>query len=172
MVEADPQKTFNLHEAKTHFSRLVDRAHAGEEIIVAKAGVPYAKLVPIEPVARPRRKPGGLTVTGPIDWDAFNEPLSDEELDRYARHIVLREVGGEGQLRLKAASVAVISGPAAWPPATSAISSSQRRSVSTDSPSSGVAPDRCPTSGACARAWRAASASRPPATPATTSTSP
>ena len=58
MAEADPQKTFNVHEAKTQFSKLVDRAHAGEEIIVAKAVVPYAKLVPIEPVAKRRRQPG------------------------------------------------------------------------------------------------------------------
>jgi prevent-host-death family protein len=58
MAEADPQKTFNVHEAKTQFSKLVDRAHAGEEIIVAKAGVPYAKLVPIEPVAKRKRQPG------------------------------------------------------------------------------------------------------------------
>ena len=34
--------------------------------------------------------------------------LSDEELNRYARHIVLREVGGAGQMRLKAASVAIV----------------------------------------------------------------
>ena len=80
MAEADPQTTFNVHEAKTQFSRLVDRAHAGEEIVVAKAGVPYARLVPIEPVARPKRKPGGLTVTGPIDWDAFDAPLPEGEL--------------------------------------------------------------------------------------------
>jgi len=80
MVEADPQRIFNVHEAKTHFSRLVDRAHAGEEIVVAKAGVPYARLVPIAPVSRPKRKPGGLTVTGPIDWDAFEAPLPEEEL--------------------------------------------------------------------------------------------
>jgi prevent-host-death family protein len=58
MAEADPQKTFNLHEAKTHFSKLVDRAHAGEEIVVAKAGIPYAKLVPIEQVKLPPRQPG------------------------------------------------------------------------------------------------------------------
>ncbi|WP_174292653.1 type II toxin-antitoxin system Phd/YefM family antitoxin [Sphingomonas bacterium] len=81
MAEADPQKTFNIHEAKTHLSRLVDRARAGEEIIVAKAGVPCAKLVPIEPVVRPKRKPGGLTVTDKIDWDAFDAPLSEEELE-------------------------------------------------------------------------------------------
>jgi prevent-host-death family protein len=80
MAEADPQKTFNMHEAKTQFSRLVERAHAGEEIIVAKDGVPRAKLVPIAPAATPKREPGGLTLTGPIDWDLFNEPLDEQDL--------------------------------------------------------------------------------------------
>ena len=70
----------NVHDAKTNFSRLLDRAHRGEEIILAKAGVPYAKLVPIEPRAADRREPGGLTLTSPIDWDAFHEPLPEEEL--------------------------------------------------------------------------------------------
>ena len=37
----------NVHEAKTHLSRLLEQAHAGEEIIVAKAGKPYARLVPL-----------------------------------------------------------------------------------------------------------------------------
>ena len=47
----------NIHEAKTHLSRLVDRAAAGEEIVIAKAGVPVAKLGPVVPV-RPARQPG------------------------------------------------------------------------------------------------------------------
>ena len=41
--------TVNVHEAKTKLSALLERAHAGEEIIVAKAGTPYARLVPLEP---------------------------------------------------------------------------------------------------------------------------
>ena len=41
-------QTVNIHEAKTHFSRLVDEAAAGEEIIIAKAGKPMAKLVPLD----------------------------------------------------------------------------------------------------------------------------
>ena len=79
MAEADPlaAKTFNLHEAKTHLSRLVDRAHAGEEIIVAKAGVPYAKLVPIDPPKKEPRPFGGLNFELP---DSFFEPMSEEEL--------------------------------------------------------------------------------------------
>ena len=45
--------TINLYEAKTHLSKLVDRAAAGEEIIIAKAGKPKAKLVPYE---EPRKR--------------------------------------------------------------------------------------------------------------------
>jgi prevent-host-death family protein len=48
----------NIHEAKTHLSRLVERVAAGEEIIIAKAGKPVAKLVPYVEPARPVRKPG------------------------------------------------------------------------------------------------------------------
>jgi prevent-host-death family protein len=43
----------NIHEAKTHFSRLVERAEAGEEIVVARAGKPVARLVPYEAEKRP-----------------------------------------------------------------------------------------------------------------------
>ncbi|WP_425148102.1 type II toxin-antitoxin system Phd/YefM family antitoxin [Deinococcus sp.] len=39
----------NIHAAKTHLSRLVERAHRGEEIILAKAGKPYARLLPLAP---------------------------------------------------------------------------------------------------------------------------
>jgi prevent-host-death family protein len=65
----------NIHEAKTHLSRLVDRAHAGEEIILAKNGTPYAKLAPLEALG-PRR-PG--LVKGRLT-DAFFEPLPEEIL--------------------------------------------------------------------------------------------
>ena len=71
-------KAYNVHEAKTHFSRLLDRANAGEEIILAKNGKPYARLCALEP--RPRRKPGLLS--GRVD-DAFFEPLPDEELEAW-----------------------------------------------------------------------------------------
>jgi len=43
----------NVHQAKTHFSELLERAHRGEEVIIAKAGKPYTRLVPlVEPVRR------------------------------------------------------------------------------------------------------------------------
>jgi prevent-host-death family protein len=85
MAEADPQKTFNVHDAKTHLSRLMDRAHAGEEIILAKAGVPYAKLVPVDPVDLPPRKPGRLAhLRGQVPTEIWFDPeFTDEELDRF-----------------------------------------------------------------------------------------
>ena len=67
----------NVHEAKTQLSRLLDRAHAGEEVVLSKAGKPYAKLVPLE---EPKRKLG--FIKGHID-EAFFEPLSDAELDAW-----------------------------------------------------------------------------------------
>ncbi len=47
----------NIHEAKTHLSRLLERVSAGEEIVIAKAGRPVARLVPYEESLEPR-KPG------------------------------------------------------------------------------------------------------------------
>ncbi len=68
-------KVVNVHAAKTHLSQLLERAHAGEEIIIAKAGKPYARLVPLEPAEK--RRLGFVNV--PIG-DAFLEPLPDDEL--------------------------------------------------------------------------------------------
>lgn len=73
--------TVNVHEAKTHFSKLLERAHAGEEIILAKAGKPYAKLVPIAEAAKPKRRPGGLKISGEIPDSVWFDPLPDEDLD-------------------------------------------------------------------------------------------
>lgn len=50
-------KTVNLYDAKTHLSRLVEEAAAGAEIIIAKAGKPMARLVPVE-AKKKRREPG------------------------------------------------------------------------------------------------------------------
>jgi prevent-host-death family protein len=66
-------KPVNVHEAKTHLSRLLDRAHAGEEIVIAKSGEPYARLVPL-PGRRPQREPGTLRDLVELD-DRFFEPL-------------------------------------------------------------------------------------------------
>lgn len=69
----------NVHQAKTHLSRLLDRAHAGEEIVLAKAGKPYARLLPLRELAK-KRMPGRLK--GKLD-PAFFDPLPDEELDAW-----------------------------------------------------------------------------------------
>ena len=71
--------TVNVHEAKTHFSKLLEQAHAGQEIILAKAGKPYARLMPLA-VKAGRRQPGRLA--GKVN-DAFFEPLPAEELDAW-----------------------------------------------------------------------------------------
>jgi prevent-host-death family protein len=66
-------KTVNVHEAKTHLSRLLDRAHDGEEIIIAKSGRPYARLVPLQ-TRQPERR--AATLKGAIEiTKAFFEPL-------------------------------------------------------------------------------------------------
>lgn len=65
----------NIHEAKTHLSRLADAAKAGETIILAKGGKPWAKLVPLD---TPARRPLGF-VTGRVT-ETFFEPLPPEEL--------------------------------------------------------------------------------------------
>lgn len=67
----------NVHEAKTHLSRLLEAAAAGEEIIIAKAGKPVAKLVPIE---KPKRKPGALKGTFIMD-KSFFDSLPEDMLD-------------------------------------------------------------------------------------------
>ena len=73
-------RTINVHEAKTHLSRLLDDVRAGEEIILAKAGEPYARLVPIS--GGRRREFGFLPEVAGVA-DAVLVPLDDVELDLY-----------------------------------------------------------------------------------------
>lgn len=65
----------NIHQAKTHLSRLLKRVHEGEEIILAKSGKPYARLVPLEE-GKPR-VPG--IVKGSLGKEFFDQ-LPEEEL--------------------------------------------------------------------------------------------
>lgn len=67
---------FNVHDAKTHLSRLLERVAQGEEVIIAKSGRPVAKLVPVP--AEPRR-PGRLKGRIRLGPD-FDEPLPEEVL--------------------------------------------------------------------------------------------
>ena len=72
-------RTVNVHEAKTHFSRLIDAAHAGETIVVAKGGKPWARLVPLDAPA-PRREPGVLAGVLKLPApEALLEPLPESE---------------------------------------------------------------------------------------------
>ena len=58
-------RVVNVHQAKTHLSRLIDDAHAGETILLAKAGQPWARLMPLASPA-PQRIPGRLRTHGPL----------------------------------------------------------------------------------------------------------
>jgi len=74
-------KTVNIHAAKTHLSSLVAEVEAGEEIIIAKAGKPVARLMPLEE-KKAQRKPG--LMKGQI-WmsDDFDAPLPPELLKAF-----------------------------------------------------------------------------------------
>jgi prevent-host-death family protein len=67
-------QTVNIHEAKTHLSRFVDQAAAGDEIIIARAGKPVARLVPLAPnEGAPRQLGLGKgRFTLPANFDAMN----------------------------------------------------------------------------------------------------
>jgi prevent-host-death family protein len=69
-------KPINIHEAKTHLSRLIERVEAGEEFVIARAGRPAARLVPLEKVGRPI-KSGGLKIPGGVP-DDFNTMFEKE----------------------------------------------------------------------------------------------
>jgi prevent-host-death family protein len=72
--------TVNVHVAKTQLSRLLERVRAGEEIVIAKAGEPCAKLVPLD--AKRPRVPG--IARGKVT-KAFFEPLPEKELEAWER---------------------------------------------------------------------------------------
>lgn len=72
----------NVHEAKTQFSRLIERVLAGEEIVISRAGNPVAKLVPIDNKAS-RRAPGSARGQVVVAED-FDAPLPEEILRDFA----------------------------------------------------------------------------------------
>lgn len=74
-------KPVNIYEAKTHLSELVERAAAGEEIIIAKAGTPLARLVPLA-IAGGDRMPGRWAGKVKIA-DNFDAPLPADLLDAF-----------------------------------------------------------------------------------------
>jgi prevent-host-death family protein len=68
-------RTVNMHEAKTHLSRLVDAAARGESFIIARAGKPLVKVTAIDAPEKPKSRLGGLEgqFTVPDDFDTMFE---------------------------------------------------------------------------------------------------
>jgi len=82
-------RTYNIHEAKTHLSRLVDEAEKGESFIIAKAGKPKVKVVRLDaPKTSAKRRLGGLEGMYIIP-DNFDE--IDKELDKEIEKLMLGE---------------------------------------------------------------------------------
>jgi prevent-host-death family protein len=71
----------NVHEAKTHLSRLLERVAMGEEVIIAKAGKPVAKLVSVD-ASKGRRVLGSAAGEFSVP-DDFNDPLPKEDEDLF-----------------------------------------------------------------------------------------
>lgn len=70
------QKTYNIHDAKTHLSKLIGQVESGEDIVIARAGVPVARLVRVTlpTTERPLGTEAGRLIIG----DDFDAPLPDE----------------------------------------------------------------------------------------------
>lgn len=74
-------KTINIHEARTHLSKIVDQVATGAEVIIAKAGKPMARVVPLERAPQPKKL--GLLKGQVKVPDEFNAPLDDEVLAEF-----------------------------------------------------------------------------------------
>jgi prevent-host-death family protein len=82
MIRPTP-RTYNIHEAKTQLSKLLEQVARGDEVLIARAGVPVARLVPIEPTSTARvlgTEAGRLLVA-----DDFDAPLPPDVLTSFAR---------------------------------------------------------------------------------------
>jgi len=80
-MPSEPIAQFNIHDAKTHLSRIIDRVEHGEEIVISRAGQPVAKVIPLE---RKVRRSGRGSLRGSLviadDWDSaeVNEEIADD----------------------------------------------------------------------------------------------
>ena len=89
-MAAEDLKQVNMHEAKTHLSRLVEEVEGGREIVISRAGKPAAKLVPAEEKKAGKRKLGGWEGKG--FWMA-----SDEEMKKVDKEIAEEFYGPEDE---------------------------------------------------------------------------
>lgn len=73
-------RTYNIHEAKTHLSRLIEMAAKGEAFVIAKAGKPLVRVVPIEPRERDLGRIGFMAdeISVPDDFDRMGEHEIEE----------------------------------------------------------------------------------------------
>lgn len=78
-------KKVNVHEAKTHFSKLLARVEEGEEIIIARAGKPVAQLIPVK--ERPAKRVPGTAKGKVVIAPNFDAPLPDSVLEAFEQPI-------------------------------------------------------------------------------------
>jgi len=71
----------NVHDAKTHFSRILNRVQSGEEIIIAKAGKPVARIVPL--TAKAGKRTPGSAKGRIVIVKGFFEPLPNKVLEEF-----------------------------------------------------------------------------------------
>lgn len=74
--------TFTVHQAKTELSKLIARAEAGEEIVIARRDKPAVKLVPVSEKLKKERVPGALKGMFTLP-DSFFDPLPEDELQAW-----------------------------------------------------------------------------------------
>jgi prevent-host-death family protein len=70
----------NIHEAKSNLSKLIERARSGDEVIIAKAGTPMVRLVPVD---RPTKRIFGSAKGQIILKKGWNAPMTKCELDEF-----------------------------------------------------------------------------------------
>jgi prevent-host-death family protein len=79
-MSSEAAAQFNIHDAKTHLSRIIDRVEHGEEIIISRAGIPVAKVIPL---TRQTKRSGRGSLRGQLvyaeDWDS---PQTNEAIAR------------------------------------------------------------------------------------------
>lgn len=80
-MKRQPSRTYNVHEAKTNLSKLLERTADGEEIIIARAGIPVARLVPI--VVPAAERPLGSERETVVIADDFDAPLPPDLLQSF-----------------------------------------------------------------------------------------
>jgi prevent-host-death family protein len=97
----DRNKPLNVHEAKAQFSELLDRAHAGQEIVVSKKGKPWAKIVPLR--EQTKRELGFGLGMGTVG-ESFFEPLPESELRAWESEAIEPVAAMRPSLRRKKAT--------------------------------------------------------------------